>query len=55
MSRLDPAVLPDATRQHAWAALWTRLLQPVPDRSPACEPSEELDDETTAEEVDSAA
>jgi len=47
--------LPIEARQAAWDRLWKRLLQPVPHRSPACEPTEEPDDETTAEEVDSAA
>ena len=48
MSRLD--VLPDAAREHAWSALWQRLLQPVPDNSPAPDPSEEPDDQLAAEE-----
>ena len=53
MSRHDAAVLPAAAREHAWAALWQRLLQPVPDDRTAAEPDEHPDDDPTAE--DSAA
>jgi hypothetical protein len=50
-----PDVLPDAAREHAWSALWQRLLQPVPDDGPAPEPGEHPDDETTAADSSSAA
>jgi hypothetical protein len=49
-------VLPDAAREHAWSALWQRLLQPVPDGDPADDldaNTTHTDDEATAE--DSAA
>jgi hypothetical protein len=55
VSRPDSAVLPAAAREHAWSALWQRLLQPVPDDSPATEFGEHPDDETTAEDEESAA
>jgi hypothetical protein len=46
MSR--PDVLPDAAREHAWRLLWERLLQSGPDNSPAPDPGQHPDDETTA-------
>jgi hypothetical protein len=48
-------VLPDAAREHAWSALWQRLLQPVPYDRPATECSEKPDDEVTAEDEEPAA
>jgi hypothetical protein len=55
VSRLDSSVLPAAAREHAWSALWQRLLRPVPDDSPASEPYEHPDDELAAEDEESAA
>ena len=52
MPRHDSALLPAAAREHAWSALWRRLLQPIPDdKDPATEP--ESDDEE--EDAESAA
>jgi hypothetical protein len=55
MSRPDPAVLRPEAREHAWTLLWRRLLQPVPDASPASDPCEQPNDETTVEVEESAA
>jgi hypothetical protein len=49
------SILPDAAREAAWSALWLRLLQPVPDNSPASVPKEEPDDEMIAAVEDTAA
>jgi hypothetical protein len=55
MPRRDSVVLPAVAREHAWSVLWQRLLQPVPDDRPASEPDEYPDNETTAEDEESAA
>jgi hypothetical protein len=58
VSPLDSAVLPAVAREHAWSALWQRLLQPVPDDSPAAEPGDddpESDDTEPDEERSSEA
>jgi hypothetical protein len=49
------AVLPATAREHAWAALWQRLLQPIPGDTPEPEPREHPDDESTAGDEESAA
>ena len=54
MSRPSSTLLPAAAREHAWSALWERLLQ-VPHDLPEPEPGEHPDDETTAEDEASAA
>jgi hypothetical protein len=54
MPRHDSAVLPAVAREHAWSALWQRLLQPVPDDDPAPDPGEHPDDDATAADEDTA-
>jgi hypothetical protein len=55
MSRPSAPALPPEAREHAWRSLWQRLLQPVPEASPAPDPCEHPNDETTVEDEESAA
>jgi hypothetical protein len=47
-----PESLSAATREHAWSALWQRLLRPIPDDT---DPATDPEDDGAAEDEESAA
>jgi hypothetical protein len=50
MPRRDAAALSAVAQEHAWTALWRRLLQPVPEDRPEAKRHADPEDEAALKE-----